>query len=239
MKRVSFLILCILGTQNIYSQTLSESYIIPIVFDFGICGVIQTNTYDTEGHTITNGYGGLGLMADLSVEFSESLGILWGWDIKWLPIGTTNSYAVYKVALTEVETIDDSQGEHEGIGCFGASTYIALAYKTALNENLGMLISLGLQCSWQEENQRVDITYSNAETLQNLSFKKKTTDIGPMIAISLFKNHNRSFSSNLSVGLHSSLILFRYEETFINDNRIYLKNNYLGFEIMPCISWSL
>jgi hypothetical protein len=178
-------------------------------------------------------------MADLRVKFSKSFGFLWGWDVRWLPIGTINSYAVYETTLTEVEAIDDSQGAHEGIGCFGASTYIALACQTAINDTLGMLISMGLQCSRQEENQIVDITYSDAEILQKVPFNKTTTDIGPMIDISLFIKHNTYRNRGFSIGLHSSLTLFRHEETFMDDNRIYLKNNYFGFEIKPYISWTL
>jgi hypothetical protein len=242
MKKLSFLIFCILNIQNIHSQSHSGAAKIPLVVDFGICGVIQTNIYDNDGDTIINGYGGLGLTADLRIEFSKSVGFLWGWNIKWLPIGTAGSYTVYKTVLTDVENIDDSQGTYNDISCFGGSTYIALFFKMPINNTLGILTSMGIQCSMQEENQIIDITYINAEISREVDFKKTTTDIGPMIAISLFKNHNnyrsRSFSSGFSIGLHGSLTLFRHEKTFMNDNRIHLKNNYLGFEIMPYISWS-
>jgi hypothetical protein len=239
MKKLYFLIFCTLNVQNIYSQSQSGVIKTPLIFNLGICGVIQTDIYNNDDDNIINGYGGLGMITDMRMELSESVGFLWGWNLMWLPVGTTGSYDIYKTVLTDVENIDDSQGAHEGGGGFGFPTYIAISFKTTVNNNFGMLTSIGFQCSRKKENQIIDIIYSDGEILRKVDFNKTTTDIGPVIDVSLYINHNNYNDRSFSIGIHGSLILFRYEETVINKNRVYSENDNLGFEIIPYISWRL
>jgi hypothetical protein len=238
MKRLFFLVFCIFNVQNTFSQSQPTVTNTPLMFSFGVCGSIQTNIYDNNGNDIINGYGGLGLRTDMSIELSRFISFLWGGDIIWLSIRTTNGYDIYKTTFTDVENIEDSREAVEGIGCLGGSMYIGLSFKLAISNYSGVLTAIGLQCSWQEEKSVIDIEYTNMEILEKVDFNKKTTDIGPMIDISFYTNHNNYRNSAFSVGIHGSLALFRGEETYINTNRIYLGNKYIGFEIMPYISWN-